>query len=341
MANVMKSALSFFYETAEELGVDPIKILRKQGLRDNYLKNIGVSDTIEFGTANNLLRALAHESGQEHCGALMGSKQDIGFLGILGYLILQCDNVGSALQALVKYLSVHLEKDAAVSAIHNYGKNSSLCYIHTLLPLERQSYANELAIAQGMIIMRALCGNYFKAKAVHFSHAAPVDVLPYKNIFKAPVYFSQDHSEIIFATSLLHQPIVETDPLLREILINQIEHIEQLHPDSKAGIKTQLEHFIRRSLQSQRYSIERAAKHLSLHPRTLQRKLDEENISYSGMLEEIRKEVAIERLQNSDISIIQLADYLGYGDNTAFTRAFKRWFGDSPSRWRKKHTRSF
>jgi len=51
--------------------------------------------------------------------------------------------------------------------------------------------------------------------------------------------------------------------------------------------------------------------------------------------------VAIERLQNSDISIIQLADYLGYGDNTAFTRAFKRWFGDSPSRWRKKHTRSF
>ena len=341
MANVMKSALSSFCETAEELGVDPIKILRKQGLRDNYLKNIGVSDTIEFGAANNLLRALAHESGQEHCGALMGSKQDIGFLGILGYLILQCDNVGSALQALVKYLSVHLEKDAAVSAIHNYGENSSLCYIHTLLPLERQSYANELAIAQGMIIMRALCGNYFKAKAVHFSHAAPVDVLPYKNIFKAPVYFSQDHSEIIFATSLLHQPIVETDPLLREILINQIEHLEQLHPDSKAGIKTQLEHFIRRSLQSQRYSIGHAAKHLSLHPRTLQRKLDEENISYSGMLEKIRKEVAIERLQNSDISIIQLADYLGYGDNTAFTRAFKRWFGDSPSRWRKKHTRSF
>ena len=93
-------------------------------------------------------------------------------------------------------------------------------------------------------------------------------------------------------------------------------------------------------MQSQRYSLEHAAKKLSLHPRTLQRKLDEENICYSGMLKKIRKEVAIERLQNSDISIIQLADYLGYGDNTAFTRAFKRWFGDSPSQWRKKHTQS-
>ena len=339
MAQVRKSALSFFCETAEELGVDPIKILRKFGLEDNYFKNIGVDDAIEFDIANHLLRTLANESGQHHCGALMGSKLDIGYLGIIGYLMQQCDNVHNALRSLVKNLSIHVEQDVAVAILNNYGDKTGLCYVN-VLPLEEQSYSSELAIAHSMEIMKALCGNYFKAKAVHFAHTAPADVSPYKNIFKAPVYFSQDHSEIIFATSLLHQPIIEADPLLKEILTNQIEHLKQLHPDSNIDIKTQLEHYLRRSLQSQRYSIEHAAKYMSLHPRTLQRKLEEQNICYSEMLEKIRKEVATERLANSDTSIIQLADYLGYGDNTAFTRAFKRWFGDSPSQWRKKHTQS-
>jgi len=52
-------------------------------------------------------------------------------------------------------------------------------------------------------------------------------------------------------------------------------------------------------------------------------------------LESVRQAIATERLRNSDISIIQLSDYLGYADNTAFTRAFKRWFGSTPREWRK------
>ena len=85
----------------------------------------------------------------------------------------------------------------------------------------------------------------------------------------------------------------------------------------------------------QRYQIEHIANNLSMHPRTLQRKLKEAGISYSEVVENIRKEVATERLENSNITIMQLSDYLGYKDNTAFTRAFKKWFGVTPMQWRK------
>ena len=101
-------------------------------------------------------------------------------------------------------------------------------------------------------------------------------------------------------------------------------------------IRSQVEPLIRRSLQSQRYQIDRVAKHLSLHPRTLQRKLKDAGMNYSKIVEDIRKDVATERLKNSNITIMQLSDYLGYNDNTAFTRAFKKWFGETPVQWRNK-----
>jgi AraC-like DNA-binding protein len=63
--------------------------------------------------------------------------------------------------------------------------------------------------------------------------------------------------------------------------------------------------------------------------------LKEQGSSFSDLLESVRQSIASDRLRNSNISIIQLADYLGYADNTAFTRAFKRWFGSTPRAWRK------
>jgi AraC-like DNA-binding protein len=59
--------------------------------------------------------------------------------------------------------------------------------------------------------------------------------------------------------------------------------------------------------------------------------------SYSELLEEIRRNIAKEQLSNTNISITQLSDYLGYADNTALTRAFKRWFGMTPTEWKKQH----
>ena len=207
-------------------------------------------------------------------------------------------------------------------------------YWNNPLPFELQHYTNEAAMAQAAVVLRAIIGNQFRAKTVHFTHEAPNNIEPYKQIFKAPVYFNQAKNEIIFDSILLEKKIIKADPLLKEILIKKIEKQE---PDKENDLLSEVEDLIRQSLQSQQYQIEVIAKHLSLHPRTLQRKLQDLGISYSGLLEKIRRNIAQERLTNANISITQLSDYLGYADNTALTRAFKRWFGITPTEWKKKY----
>jgi AraC-like DNA-binding protein len=242
----------------------------------------------------------------------------------------QSKDVLDALTALSENLSIHTPTPVT---IEDYGQLTGINFIN-ILPLSRQSYSNEMAMAQAMVIMKTLCGNQFKPKSVHFNHARMSDSTIYERIFRAPVHFEQSKTELIFDSELNNQPILRADPLLKEILTRQIE---QIKTDESLDICSQVEPLIRRSLQSQRYQIDRVARHLSLHPRTLQRKLKDAGMNYSKIVEDIRKDVATERLKNSNITIMQLSDYLGYNDNTAFTRAFKKWFGETPVQWRKKH----
>ena len=328
MAEVRKMALGGFIETARELNVDPDRIFHEFDLDSNFLTNIENDDMMDYELADNLVRSLATISGKHYCGMLMGIRQDIRFLGIIGYLMQQSNTVFEALMALSKYLSIHTPTPVK---IEDYGRLSSINYIN-ILPFNRQSYTNEVAMAQAMVVMKAICGNQFQPEAIHFNHTRMSDITQYKKIFRAPIYFEQTRTELIYDSALNKQTILKADPLLKEILIKQIE---QIQTDESDDIQNQIENLIRRSLQSQRYQIEHIANNLSMHPRTLQRKLKEAGISYSEVVENIRKEVATERLENSNITIMQLSDYLGYKDNTAFARAFKKWFGVTPMQWRK------
>jgi len=331
MSDLRKMAMSGFSQLALDLGVDPVQILNNHSLPYDYFNDISVDDTMTMREAEQLLRTLANKTRHYHCGVLLGMRHDITFLGIVGYIMQKSSTVGLALDTLHEHLNFHAEK--AHSGVTNYGSLSGL-YWDNPLPFEEQHYTNEVAMAQGIIILKALIGNQFRARAVHFSHQEPKNISPYQKIFKASVHFGEAKNEIIFDSLLLKKKIIEADPLLKEILVKQME---QLHPHKHDDLLGEIEILIRQSLQSQQYQIEIIAKHLSLHPRTLQRKLQDMGVSYSELLEKIRKSIAIERLSNANLSIIQLSDYLGYADNTALTRAFKRWFGMTPTEWKKQH----
>jgi len=81
-------------------------------------------------------------------------------------------------------------------------------------------------------------------------------------------------------------------------------------------------------------SIDRAAAHLGLSARSLQRQLEHQGISYSGLVEGTRQEIARGLLHDTTLSIAQVAAMLGYRDPSSFSRAFARWAGCSPRRYR-------
>lgn len=76
------------------------------------------------------------------------------------------------------------------------------------------------------------------------------------------------------------------------------------------------------------------AKRLALGERTLQRRLDELGVAFVDVLGEVRTELAQAYLREPGVSLAEIAWLLGFSDQSAFTRAFKRWMGVTPGAWR-------
>jgi AraC-like DNA-binding protein len=84
-------------------------------------------------------------------------------------------------------------------------------------------------------------------------------------------------------------------------------------------------------------SLVQAAEILEISPRTLQRKMAKENMSYKQLVEDIRYHEACRLLINSKKNICDISTLLGYADAGSFTRAFSRWYGSGPKQYRIGH----
>ncbi len=333
MHDVRLAVMAGFPELVNELHSDLGAILKEVGLSPTFFTEHSGDDVISYEQIEQLLQSAATHSGCPHIGALLGSKQDINLLGVIGYVMQQSDDVGSALNELCQHFSLQVEEAATVEVVVE-GDFAFLIYT-TRGEIKCARQTNELALSEGMIILKAVCGAGWKPHSVNFTHKAPDNIQIYPKIFKVPVYFNQEKTQIVFPKNYLKQPIYQADPVLKKILQT---HIGQLKHHLDTDLCSQVETIIRRTLPTGNCTIDNVASIMAVHRRTLHRMLKEQNSSFTDLLEKVRKSIASERLENSDISIIQLSDYLGYADNTAFTRAFKRWYGVTPMQWKKSQS---
>ncbi len=98
-----------------------------------------------------------------------------------------------------------------------------------------------------------------------------------------------------------------------------------------------LQRLLRAKIHVGECSASSVAEMLSLHPRTLHRRLEAGGTSFRSLLEEVRFQMARDLLDHADLPLGQVAGSLGYADASAFTRAFRRWAGTTPGRWRQRH----
>lgn len=331
MSQVRVGAIALFREQAMELNCDPDEILQAAGLSATYLSDHTSDDMMTYEQIEFLLQVAVNITRCPTFSARMGVKQDINFLGIVGYVMQQSSDVRTALRELVNHFTLHV-REGAIMEVDEYGDYATLSF--TVTQGYKAIQTSELAVSEAMAVMRSVCGLFWKPISVNFSHEASDSSAVYKKIFGVPVHFNQEKSQIVFRRDCLDQRIEKADPALNKILRS---HIEALDDSESFGVVIQVERLIRRNLPTGKCSVDLVASLMSVHRRTLHRMLKEESTSYKEILERIRKATAQERLKNSSVSIIQLSDFLGYRDNSAFTRAFSRWFGTTPQEWRKKH----
>lgn len=202
------------------------------------------------------------------------------------------------------------------------------------LPLQR--YYAESVFASVLKCARSLSSQTEQMVSVEFSHPRPEPPVPdLATALGVPVHFDQPRNALRLQTALLDAPLPGHLPGLHDVAERRIaaQLAQQTAPSS---ISESVSRLLSRQPDLLRASTSEIANQLQLHPRSLQRRLQQEGQSLQQLLDSTRCREAQRQLRDSDIALDDLADTLGYSDRRSFTRAFKRWAGCAPSSWRRQ-----
>ena len=155
----------------------------------------------------------------------------------------------------------------------------------------------------------------------------------YERLFRAtPIYGCEDNA-ILIADDVLRLPLPHGNAILARV--NDEAAGRYLADVGRDDVLTRLKRLLQERLPSGDPSQDELAASLGLAPRSLQRRLAELGTSYRELINQIRHELALEYLAQTRYSVSDIAYLLGFAEVSAFTRAFKRWTGQSPSAWRE------
>ena len=196
--------------------------------------------------------------------------------------------------------------------------------------------SNEQTIAAITSISREVSQEAFNPVAVHFKHGAPEDLGAHEDYFQCPVHFDAGRDAIeVSAKSLATRNILGDATLAGFFETRLAREVEALAGSGDLARRTKL--LISRSLSQGLPPISDIASQLALSPRSLQRKLAGEGFSFQKLVDDARRELAEDLLSNSGYSLAEVAFLTGFSEQSAFTRAFKRWAGQTPRSFRLKN----
>ncbi len=189
-------------------------------------------------------------------------------------------------------------------------------------------HIDECAMAELVCGIRYLTDRDVCPRVVRFRHAAPADTSVHDAIFRAPLSFGAEHTELELDRATLAVPMRATHDVYREIFEREVERALARRP--RAGVLSrQVRTLIEGAMAEPDDALVRVARALRTSARTLQRRLRDEGTSFESIVRELRRETADGYLAEG-LPIKQIAARLGYAEPSAFHRAYKRWTGRTP-----------
>ncbi len=313
--------------TLHDSGIDPDPVIREAGL-DPRLFDDG-ANVIPHAALGRLLTLCVARTNCPHFGLLVGRRATILSLGLVGRLMQQSETVGEAMGALVSNLSI--QNRGSVPSLTISGDTALFTFSVYQPEAESADQISDGSLAVAVNALRALCGTDWNPTEVLLPRAAPAEQEPYRRHFRAPVRFNQESAIIVFPAGDLTIRIADADPVMRTLLE---ERIRQMKGSQSSEFSDDIRRLLRTRLTSTRCSVEDIADLLAMHRRTLSRRLKGSGHDYRSMRNAVRFEIARQLLEDTEVPLGEIAAALGYSEASAFTRAFRRWSGRTPTAWR-------
>jgi AraC-like DNA-binding protein len=178
-----------------------------------------------------------------------------------------------------------------------------------------------------------LVGGRLPAQRFDFAFPSPPYASSYGKIFPAPLYFAQQQTAFWFAADLLQQPVRRDRAAVREFLADARANV--IVPRRKDSLSERVRSQLQRS-QPAWPDLAATADALHMAASTLQRRLAADGTSFQALKDALRRDLAIVRLNTSNVPLTALAFDLGFADSAAFQRAFKSWTGSAPGAYRQR-----
>lgn len=329
MSLIRGTSLQGFVELVDELGADAEGLLRFAHLSPEV---VGRHDAfVDYRSVISVLEAAARATGTGDFGRRLADRQGLDILGPLGVAARTAPTVGAAFGSIEKYMTVY-SPAIAITVTREPGQRLATFEWRIIVdrpPAHRQSA--ELALGVTCRVFRLLSDPDFVPTSVQLRHDALTDRSGYVSYFGCPVEFSASTYGFRFPAAVLARPL-DADSAVHAVVEDYLSTVVAPTTTSVVDAVTRL---VRTMLPTGGLDLDLVSEQLALHRRTLQRQLAERGVTFAGLVDQVRREEAARYLRETDMPLGQLAGVLGLSEQSALTRASRRWFGASPSHVRK------
>jgi AraC-like DNA-binding protein len=315
-------------------GIETEPLLKKARLNELQMLDNGARLNVQHQI--RFLNLAAGALQDEFLGFHLAQVPDLRELGLLYYVPASSNTLEEALRRVARYSSMTNESLSLEYAARR-DVRIKLGYVGVSRHLDRHQI--EFCLAILIRLCRQLTGRRLAAKQVRLAHRRGNASSEFSAFFNCDITFGAAVDEIVFDSTIRHIPIVSADPYLNELLVANCEDAISRRPQLRGQFRSSVENAIVPLLPHGKARVSEIAPQLGLSRRTFARRLTSEGLTFSGILESLRRDLALQYLVDSGLSVSEIAWLLGYGEASSFTHAFKRWFGETPRETRSRQGR--
>ncbi|CAK9884378.1 MAG: HTH-type transcriptional regulator VirS [Candidatus Erwinia impunctatus] len=330
---VLSAAATGLGEFIHHWGGDAERIFGISGIDPEALSCPTLS--LDLVSYCRVMEEAARQSDGDNFGLHYGKQFRPQSLGLIGYIGLCSATLENALRNVVNAFPYHQHNTFVRLVKRDEYWQLDYQVRHGAILNRRQDA--ELTLGMFLNLIRHVAGAHWAPREVHFEHPRPGQWHEHCKVFDAPVYFDQPYNSMLIAACDLQRAMPDNDPTLLMVMQDAIRRLNSASVSQ--GCVNQTRTQIQLQLVNGEPSLEVIAGKVHLTPWSLQRRLKEENTSFTALVEAVRKEMATHYLEQETLSVSEMALLLGYSEVSAFSRAFRRWFGCSPRHCRQSAER--
>jgi AraC-like DNA-binding protein len=278
------------------------------------------------------LETAAEALNDDFLGLNLAEEFDCRDVGLLYYVMASSDTLGDALKRASRYSRITNE---AIVFDYREAREPTLRLTYSGIPRHADRQQMEFCIVAMVRISRVLSGRQLFPKHVSMIHVRSEAGSKFARFLGKDVEFGGNADEIVFPAGSAEWTLVDADPRLNKILLKNCEASLNARNSKRGSFRITVENTIAPLLPHGQAHADVVAKKLGMSERTLARRLADEDVSFTEVLQQLKESLASRYLEDDGMPISRIAWLLGFEEVSSFSHACRRWTGKSPRELRR------